>query len=71
MHGIFGYYSPDSAEIGVKRTLAYGAAVKDVRGRFDHDLAKSHAAQVLALGELITPFVAQHSDPPKYWASCR
>ena len=71
MHGIFGYYSPDSAEIGVKRTLAYGAAVKDVRGRFDHDLAKSHAAQVLALGELITPFVAQHADPPKYWASCR
>ncbi len=65
MKGIFGYYSPDSAEIGVKRTLAFGAAVKDVRGRFDHDLAKSEAAQLLALGELISPFTAQHSDPPR------
>ena len=71
MRGIFGYYSPDSAEIGVKRTLAFGAAVKDVRGRFDHDTARSEAAQVLALGELISPFTAQHTDPPKYWASCR
>lgn len=65
MKGIFGYYSPDSAEIGVKRTLAFGAAVKDVRGRFDHALAKSDAAQLLALGELISPFTAQHSDPPR------
>ena len=65
MKGIFGFYSPDSAEIGVKRTLAFGAAVKDVRGRFDHDIAKSEAAQVLALGELISPFTAQHSDPPR------
>jgi hypothetical protein len=65
MKGIFGFYSPDSAEIGVKRTLAFGAAVKDVRGRFDHEIAKSDAAQVLALGELISPFTAQHSDPPR------
>ena len=65
MKGVFGYYSPDSAEIGVKRTLAFGAAVKDVRGRFDHDIAKSSAAQLLALGELISPFTAQHSDPPR------
>jgi hypothetical protein len=65
MRGIFGYYSPDSAEIGVKRTLAYSAAVKDVRGRFDLDLAATDAASVLALGELITPFVAQHADPPR------
>ncbi len=65
MKGIFGFYSPDSAEIGVKRTLAFGAAVKDVRGRFDHSIAKSDAAQLLALGELISPFTAQHSDPPR------
>ncbi len=68
MKGIFGYYSPDSAEIGVKRTLSYSSSVKDVRGRFDLNLTNIDASQLLALGELITPFVAQHADPPRIWA---
>ena len=65
MHGIFGYYSPDSGEIGVKRSLAYGTSVVDARGRFDLDLKRTKASQVLALGELITPFVSRHADSPR------
>lgn len=66
MHGVFGYYSPDSSEIGVNRTLAYSTAVKDVRGRIDlAAIDKSKAAQILALGELISPFLSQHADPPR------
>ena len=69
MHGVFGFYSPDSSEIGVKRTLAFSAGVTDTRGTIDTTLAKSSAARVLAMGELISPFTAQHADPPKFWAS--
>jgi hypothetical protein len=65
MHGIFGYYSPDSIEIGVKRTLAFNTGVKDVRGRFDMNSPKDDASRVLSLGELISPFTSQHSDPPR------
>lgn len=68
MQGIYGFYSPDSAEIGVKRTLSFGTSVTDVYGQFDLDVPKDHASQNLALGELITPFVATHADPPKFWA---
>jgi hypothetical protein len=59
MLGVFGYYSPDSAEIGVKRTLTYAASVKDTRGRFDLTAEKNTATRILALGELISPFVSQ------------
>jgi hypothetical protein len=64
MKGIFGYYSPDSAEIGVKRTIAYGAGIRDTRGRLEPG-AGAGAPGLLALGELMSPFTAQHSDPPR------
>lgn len=65
MHGIFGFYSPDSSEIGVKRTLAFGASVVDARGKMDLSAPKDKASRVLALGELISPFTAQHADAPR------
>jgi hypothetical protein len=65
MFGVFGYYSPDSQEIGVKRTLSYGTAIQDTRGQIDFTTEKTKASQVLALGELISPFVSQHADPPR------
>ena len=65
MHGIFGFYSPDSSEIGVKRTLAFGASVVDSRGKMDLTAPKDKASRVLALGELISPFTAQHADAPR------
>jgi len=71
MKGTCGFYSPDSSEIGVKRTLTFGVQVKDHRGRIDTSDPGSEASRLLALGELISPFTATHSDPPRYWASCR
>ena len=71
MHGLFGYYSPDSGEIGVKRTLTFGAGVTDVRGRIAIGKPVDGATRSLALGELISPFTAIHSDPPRFWASRR
>jgi hypothetical protein len=92
MMGIFGYYSPDSAEIGVKRALSFGAAIVDTRGRMipggtglpgagvlGKPAAKDtegigppdSATRILATGELLSSFTAQHADPPRFWASSR
>ena len=65
MKGVFGYYSPDSSEIGVKRSLTYGVSVLDHRGRLAPRPESPGAAELLALGELISPFTARHSDPPR------
>lgn len=71
MHGLFGYASPDSQEIGVKRQLSFGTHVDDVRGRLRTGSAVDNASRALGVGELISPFSSRHSDPPRYWASHR
>jgi hypothetical protein len=65
MQGLFGFYSPDSSEIGVKRTMTFGASVADARGTIDPALSGTDAASNLALGELVSSFTAQHADPPR------
>ena len=65
MHGVFGYYSPDSSEIGVKRSLTFATLIDDSRGRFSKDEKPNTAEKTLAFGELITPFVSAHADSPR------
>jgi len=64
MRGVFGFYSPDSQSIGVSRSLSYKAAVNSARGYLDPGSGTT-AGELLALGELMSPFTSQHSDPPR------
>lgn len=63
MKGVFGFYSPDSDQIGVKRTMAVNAKVVDTRGRLG--AVEGTPAGDLGFGELLSPFTATHADPPR------
>jgi hypothetical protein len=67
MRKVFGFYSPDSSEVGIKRTLAVNARIKDNRGRLElNDNDSYHDSGNLAWGELLGTFTATHADPPKH-----
>ena len=65
MLGLFGIFTPVSAEVGVNRSLTLNPRVLNERGKLaDVQDAKSLSMdQVFAPGELLNVFTANHADP--------
>ena len=65
MLGLYGYFTPVSAAVGVNRSLVMNPKVKNTRGYLDDsfDLDKSDQTNLLSFGELVNGFNSSHSDP--------
>jgi len=64
--GIFGSTTPDNGSVGISRKLSQNAMIKSIRGYLDiRENPELNATNVLSTGELLSPFTARHSDPPR------
>ena len=64
MLGLYGYFTPVSAAVGVNRAIVMNPKIKNTRGYLDNtfDLDKSSQDQLLTFGELVNSFNAGHAD---------
>ena len=65
MLGLYGYFTPVSAAVGVNRSLVANPKIKNTRGYLekDFDLKESSQDQLFSFGELTNTFVPRHADP--------
>lgn len=66
MRGILSPTTPDSDKTGVVRQLSYNSKINSTRGFFDTDeKAVNDNTNLYSPVEMINPFTATHSDPPR------
>ena len=65
MEGLFGFFTPVSAAVGVNRSLSMNPRVSNTRGYLDTNFKLEDATQdnMLTTGELLNVFTAPHADP--------
>ena len=65
MVGIFGYFTPVSAEVGVNRSLSMNPKIINTRGYLDHNktLDDYGMDNLYGIGELLNIYTATHADP--------
>jgi hypothetical protein len=64
MLGVFGIFTPVSAEVGVNRSLVLNPRITDELGRFqEKSLEELTMENMFAPGELLNGFTANHADP--------
>jgi hypothetical protein len=71
MEGLISLNNPDSDKAGISRFLTLNPKISDGLGSINktENLNDLTADQILSPAELLSPFTAMHSDPPKlYWA---
>lgn len=67
MVGVLAPVSTDDAGVGITRQLVMNPRLKGKRGIIDTDIniSELNASEILSTGELLSPYTAQHSDPPR------
>jgi len=65
MQGLIGNYVNIDGSAGIKKYLTYNPKIKSVRGYIDEDAIPDHSTHYFMANELISPFTALHSDPPR------
>jgi hypothetical protein len=65
MVGLYGYYTPVSAAVGVNRSLVAKPKVLSTRGYLKEkfDLENASQDELFSYGELVNAFVPRHADP--------
>lgn len=63
MLGLYGFFTPVSAAVGVNRSLVMNPKISNTRGYFNNfSLEKSTQDQLISFGELVNGFNATHAD---------
>jgi hypothetical protein len=66
MLGLYGIYTPISAEVGVNRSMVLNPKIETTRGLIkEFDLDKADATNLFSIGELLNVFTPKHSDSPR------
>ena len=66
MVSVLSLNTPDSNKVGIVRTLTYNPKLKDTRGFItEDDNNNSTSSSMLSPAELLSPYTASHSDPPR------
>ena len=65
MQGFLSMLSPDSATIGVVRSLSYDSQIKGIRGYIDTENNTNKSTSVYSPLELLQPFTSKYADPPR------
>jgi hypothetical protein len=72
MEGLFGFYTPVSAAVGVNRSISMNPKIKNTRGYLNNDFKTDTATQdnMLTTGELLNIYTTTHTDPMRLnkWA---
>ena len=65
MEGLFGFFTPVSAAVGVNRSISMNPKIKNTRGYLNNDFKTTTATQdnMLTTGELLNIYTATHADP--------
>lgn len=65
MQGLFGNYVSSDGNAGIQKFLSYNPKLKGVRGYIDATIKDRNASELLMTSELVSPFTASRSDPPR------
>lgn len=65
MLGLYGYYTPVSAGVGIVRSLTANPKMTNTRGylKDTFDVEKASQDELFSFGELVNGFVPRHADP--------